>query len=117
VSQNQKFLEVGVRNIGKSESDLLPPTPQPCWKRSEVWKHVLVNAGIDSLVKCKCCTVYCVVVKEKTSTMQIEGVSRLARYSESPDYYDKLVETSLLNYPRKRDLAKIGNDIYQRLSA
>jgi len=49
--------------------------------------------------------------------MQIEGVSRLARYSESPDYYDKLVETSLLNYPRKRDLAKIGNDIYQRLSA
>jgi len=26
------------------------------------------------------------------------------------------VETSLLNYPRKKDLAKIGNDIYQRFS-
>ena len=25
------------------------------------------------------------------------------------------METSLLNYPKKRDLAKIGNDIYQRL--
>jgi len=42
-------------------------------------------------------------------------VFRLARCLESPDYYDKLVETSLLNYSRKKDLAKIGNDIYQRL--
>jgi len=40
------------------------------------------------------------------------GVSRLARYLESPDYYDKLAETSLLDYPRKSDLAKIGNNIY-----
>jgi len=59
---------------------------------------VLVNAGIDSLVKCKYCMYVYVAVKERISTRRIDAVSRLARYLESLDYYDELVETSLLNY-------------------
>ena len=51
-------------------------------------------------------------VKERISTRRIEEASRLARYLESPEYYDALAETSLLNYLSERDLAKIGNDIY-----
>ena len=37
------------------------------------------------------------------------------RYLENPDSYDQVVESSLLSYPKKRELAKVAKDVFSRL--
>ena len=55
-----------------------------------------------------------------TTTDRIEsrrnkGICGLVRYLENPDSYDQVVESSLLSYPKKRELAKVAKDVFSRL--
>ena len=55
------------------------------------------------------------VITKRIESRRVEGICGLVRYLESPNQYDQIFESSLLNYPRKRELAKIARDIYVRL--
>ena len=37
------------------------------------------------------------------------------RYLENPDSYNQVVESSLLSYPKKRELAKVAKEVFSRL--
>ena len=37
------------------------------------------------------------------------------RYLENPGSHEQVVESSLLNYPKKREPAKVAKDVFSRL--
>ena len=52
---------------------------------------------------------------DKTESMGNKGISGLLRYLEAPKIYRLVVESSLLSYPKKRELAKVARDVLSRL--
>jgi len=44
-----------------------------------------------------------------------KGICGLVRYLEAPHSYEQVVESSLLSYPKKGELAKVARDVLSRL--
>ena len=54
-------------------------------------------------------------VTDRIKSRRNKGICGLVRYLENPDSYEQVVESSLLNYPKKRELAKVAKDVFSRL--
>ena len=54
-------------------------------------------------------------VTDRIESRRNKGICGLVRYLENPDSYDQVVESSLLSYPKKRELAKVAKDVFSRL--
>jgi len=41
-----------------------------------------------------------------------KGICGLMRYLQAPNSFDQVVESSLLSYPKKRELAKVARNVF-----
>ena len=53
-------------------------------------------------------------ITDRIESRRNKEVCGLVRYLENPDSYDQVVESSLLRYPKKRELAKRAKDVFSR---
>ena len=51
-------------------------------------------------------------ITDRIESRRNKGICGLVRYLENPDSYNQVVESSLLSYPKKRELAKVAKDIF-----
>ena len=56
-----------------------------------------------------------VTVTDGIESRRNKGICGLVKFLENPDSYAKEVESSLLSYPKKRELAKVAKVIFLRL--
>ena len=54
-------------------------------------------------------------ITDRIESRRNKGICGLVRYLENPDSYDQVVESSLLSYPKKRELAKVAKDVFSQL--
>lgn len=54
-------------------------------------------------------------VTDRVESRRNKGICGLVRYLEAPNSYEQVVESSLLSYPKKRELAKVARDVFSRL--
>ena len=54
-------------------------------------------------------------VTDRTDSRRNKEICGLVRYIENPNNYEQVVESSLLSYPKKQELAKVAKDIFSRL--
>ena len=54
-------------------------------------------------------------ITDRIESRRNKGICGLVRYLENPDSYDQVVESSLLSYPKKRELTKVAKDVFSQL--
>jgi len=54
-------------------------------------------------------------VTDRIESRRNKGICGLVRYLEAQNSYEQVVESSLLSYPKKRELAKVARDVSSRL--
>jgi len=54
-------------------------------------------------------------VTDRIEARRNKGICGLVRYLEAPNSNEQLVESSLLRYSKKRELAKVARDVFSRL--
>ena len=55
-------------------------------------------------------------ITDRIESRRNKGICGLVRYLENSDSYDQVVESSLLSYPKKRELAKVAKDVFHEFS-
>ena len=56
-----------------------------------------------------------VTVTDGIESSRNKGICDFVIYLENPDSYEQVVESSLLSYPKKRELAKVVKRVFSRL--
>ena len=51
-------------------------------------------------------------VTDRIESRRNKGICGLVRYLENPNNYEQVVESSLLSYPKKQELAKVAKDVF-----
>ena len=54
-------------------------------------------------------------ITDRIESRRNKVICGLVRYIENPNNYEQVVESSLLSYPKKREVAKVAKDVFSRL--
>ena len=54
-------------------------------------------------------------VTDRIESRRNKGICGLVRHLEAPNIYKQMVESLLLSYPKKRELAKAARDVFSQL--